>query len=140
MTTYWHGGAPNLERGAVLLPPSRTGRTFTRASQAALQRLDRISQRGDRVHITPDRGLARVYAGGWSDDGVHFGYGWLYEVAVDHESLEPDADLVSLPGVSFQVPTASVVRVAERAVRPHQRRFTEKLTEMLGQLEQAKRG
>lgn len=98
-----------------------------------------VSQRSDRVYVTPDRRLARVYAGGWSEDGVHFGYGWLYEVAAEEALLEPDADLLSLPGVSFQVPSATVVRVYERSVRPNQRRFAETLTGILEELDRAKR-
>ncbi len=112
---------------------------FTRATQAAQQQLGAISQRGDRVYVTSDRGLARVYAGGWSDDGVHFGYGWLYEVTVDEASLEPDADLLSLPGVSFQAPSATIVHVHERSVRPNQARFAETLTSLLEEHARAKR-
>lgn len=112
---------------------------FTRAVQSVQQRSGVISQRADRVYVTSDRGLARVYAGGWSEDGVRFGYGWLYEVTVDEATLEPDADLISLPGISYQAPSATVVRVFERSVRPDQRRFVQKLTGILEELERAKR-
>lgn len=89
------------------------------------------------MYITPDRNLARAYAGGWCGDGSHFGYGWLYEVHVDDELLEPDPDLLSLPGVSFQASVATIARVAERSVRPDQRRFAETFAEILDQLRQA---
>ncbi|TFF04362.1 hypothetical protein [Cellulosimicrobium funkei] len=76
-----------------------------------------IAQRDDRVYLTSDRELARAWAGLWTPDGEHFGNGSLYQVDAELAALEPDEDLLSLEGVSFQVPRAVVRVVYDAAVR-----------------------
>ncbi|TGN32999.1 hypothetical protein [Aeromicrobium chenweiae] len=77
-----------------------------------------ISQRRDRVYVTTDRELARVYAGTWRNpDTAELGRGALYRVEVK-EGLEEDEDLLSLPGLSFQAPSATVIAVYDAAVKP----------------------
>ncbi|MGO4188568.1 hypothetical protein [Pseudarthrobacter sp. TAF60_1] len=78
-----------------------------------------IAQRPDKVYLTSDVKLARVYAGMWSDPTTKTqpaGGGSVYEVEVDDGSLEPDEDLKSLSGVSFQANTAVIVRIQYKNV------------------------
>lgn len=74
-----------------------------------------IAYRPDRVYLSADRELARIWgAGYWTNADGRVGYGWLYRVEVDVGSLEPDEDLLSLPGLSFQAPSATVSSVYSR--------------------------
>lgn len=63
------------------------------------------------MYVTTDRELAAAYASLWSLDGVRQGGGALYRVTIEDADLEPDADLLSLPGVSFQARSAQVLSV-----------------------------
>ena len=105
----WHGGAPGREEGEWLFPPDETGIPVTSRDLSVDAGLDQIAHRRDRVYLTTDRGLAKAWAGIWTPDGERHGGGTLYRVEAD--LLEPDEDLLSLPGVSFQAPRARVVRV-----------------------------
>lgn len=138
-TDLWHGGAPGRRPGEALLPPSVTGlqRTSAVLSLQAGQR--QIAHRSDRVYVTTSRDLARVWAGQWSNEEGRVGYGWLYRVRADHAQLEPDDDLLSLPGLSFQTPIAYVESVYARAVAPDQAAFRSTLERVLRDLEAAKR-
>lgn len=119
MLTLWHGGAPGRAVGDYILPPSTTGLAFTRIESTVNQgATDPIAQRRDRVYLTTELDLARVFASDWTIDGSDPGYGWIYEVEVDPNELEPDADLLSLPGVSFQCGSALVTRIWQRDVKP----------------------
>ncbi|MGV2914616.1 hypothetical protein [Streptomyces alfalfae] len=101
---YFHGGAPGLRRGDLLLPPAvtGTGRTLT----ADVLDMGGVARR-DRVYVTVGREVARVYAALFVD-------GALYEV-------EPLGELVADPdcavaGVSWECPAARVVRVVDPVV------------------------
>jgi len=94
-----------------------------------------IGQRDDRVYVTSDRDLARAWAGIWTPDGVRHGGGSLYRV--EPEGLEPDDDLLSLPGLSFQAPRAQVVVVYDAHVAYHPR-FVRVLQKVLADHEVAK--
>lgn len=119
MVTLWHGGAPGRAVGDYILPPTTTGVAFTRIeSTMNAGVMDPIAQRRDRVYLTTELDLARVFASDWTQDGSESGYGWIYEVDVDESDLEPDEDLLSLPGVSFQCGSALVTRVWQREVKP----------------------
>lgn len=89
-----------------------------------------IAQRDDRVYLTSDRELARAWAGLWTPDGEHFGNGSLYQVDAELAVLEPDEDLLSLQGVSFQVPRA-VVRVVYDAAVPYSEKHLHVLETLL---------
>ena len=65
--------------------------------------------------VTTDRPLALAYASTWSPDGRRCRGGFLY--LVDSDELESDEDLLSLPGLSFQVRSARVIAVARSRVR-----------------------
>ena len=137
VVAWW---APGLEVGALLLPPSATGIGFTRLDVThQVGVTDPVAQRADRVYVTSDRQLAQVFASDWSGNGIDFGRGWLYLVSVDPDELEPDADLVSLPGVSFQCPSARIERVWQRDVKPTPKRSRQHLDELLARHSAAKR-
>lgn len=94
-----------------------------------------IAQREDRVYVTSDRNLARAWAGIWTPDGVHHGGGALYQV--EAEDLEPDEDLLSLGGLSFQVARARVLTVYDPHVA-YQAKFGRVLERVLSQHAAAK--
>lgn len=135
----WHGGAPGRKPGERLLPPAVTGLQRTSTSLSIAAGLGSIAHRNDRVYVTVDRDLARVWAGQWTNAEGRVGHGWLYRVSAKVELLEPDADLLSLPGLSFQAPEAVVDRVYERAVGPDQVKFRKTLERVLRNLERAQR-
>lgn len=125
----WHGGAPGRAKGDLVLPPVRTGLSFTRRQMAIESGQSQIGQRLDRVYVTTDRQLAEAYASLWSLDGVRSGGGSLYQVQA--ADLEPDEDLVSLPGVSFQAPRATVISVYNPYVRYDRKRSARTLARVL---------
>jgi hypothetical protein len=113
----WHGGAPGRRVGDLLLPPSQTG-VISAVLQMSLEAgMADISQRPDRVYVTTDRHLAEAWAGVWTPDGAKHGGGALYRV--EAEDLEPDEDLLSLTGVSFQTAQARVSAVYNAHVPFH---------------------
>ncbi|MCP2030350.1 hypothetical protein L1277_000414 [Okibacterium sp. HSC-33S16] len=113
----WHGGAPGLVAGDLLLPPSETMVPFTRKNDAELLGPEaKITQRADRVYVTTNRQLAQVFASNWSLDGARFGFGTLYRVTVPVEDLEQDEDLPFLPG-HFQCAFATVEKVWQLRVK-----------------------
>lgn len=113
----WHGGAPGRRVGDWLTPPSERGVASTVLAMSLEEGIGNIAQRGDRVYVTSDRELALAWAGLWTPDGRKHGNGSLYQVEVEPELLEPDEDLLSLAGLSFQVPRAQV-KAVYRAVVP----------------------
>jgi hypothetical protein len=113
----WHGGAPGRRVGDWLLPPTVTGIPSTVRQMSVEAGMPEISQREDRVYLTADRELARAWAGIWTPDGANHGGGSLYRVETD--ALEPDDDLLSLPGVSFQAERARVLAVYDAHVAYH---------------------
>jgi hypothetical protein len=135
----WHGGAPGLLEGDSLRPPAETGLAYTRVSQAVAQgTTSPISQRSDRVYVTTDLRLARVFASQYSLDGGVSGGGWIYQVAVQDSELEPDDDLLSLPGVSYQCARATITKVWQRNVRPTPGLSRQVLQEILDEWNAAK--
>lgn len=133
MTTYYfHGGTPILNKGDQILPPSLTGaRSTTLESQSELS-TDLIAQRTDKVYLTSDLELAQVYAGLWTPDGTDEpGGGSVYQVEVHDGSLEPDQDLLSSEGVSFQADSAVILSVWKRSVAYKQEKFSKKLKQVM---------
>lgn len=88
----------------------------------------------DRVYLSTDRGLARIWAGQWTDGDGRVGDGWLYRVRVDVDALEPDEDVLSLPGLSYQ----ALMAVGSSVYARHQPAFAHKLQRVLHDLEQAR--
>lgn len=132
----WHGGAPGREVGDLLEPPADTGLQYTRRHQSIEQGLRAIAQRPDRVYVTVDRHLALAYASTWTIDGVRLGGGSLY--LVESEELEPDEDLLSLPGLCFQARSARVVQVAKARVAFNRESSSRKMTEILARHERVR--
>lgn len=118
-------------------PPAESGLRYTRLHQSIEQGQREIAQRLDRVYVTTDRHLALAYASTWSPDGRRCPGGSLYLVATDE--LEPDEDLLSLPGLSFQARSARVTAVAKAKVRFDRERSLQKINEILIRHERAKR-
>ena len=103
MTRFWHGGVPNLQVGDQVLPPDLTGTQRTLSAYASPGAPH--GTRTDRVYVTDDRQIARVYAALYPD-------GALYQVAPEDDlRTDPDA-----PGRSWMCPGAVVVRVADPVV------------------------
>lgn len=103
--TYWHGGAPGLREGGHILPRSVTG-----TSSYADIEPDYVAA-ADRVHITIDKAYAAFHASAYIlPGGSDPGGGTLYAVAPEGR-LEADPD--DRPGLSFTVPRARIVRVAQ---------------------------
>lgn len=130
-TDLWHGGAPGRKPGDLLLPPTETGLLCTNGVLSAEAGLAEISYRTDRVYLASSRELARVWAGQWTNPEGRVGYGWLYRVSVETAVLEPDDDLQSLPGVSYQAVSARVESIYEKAVAPDQPAFRRALEQSL---------
>lgn len=134
----WHGGAPSRHPGDQLLPPAVTGLRRTSSQLSLRAGLRDIAYRADRVYLSADRELARIWAGQWISGDGRVGYGWLYRVEADVDLLEPDEDLLSLPGLSYQIPRATVSSVYTRAVAPNQPVFARTLQRVLNDLKQAR--
>lgn len=103
--------------------------------------LGQIAQRTDKVYVTSDVKLARVYAGMWTNPTAKVpraGGGSVYQVEIEDGSLEPDEDLLSLPGVSFQAKSAAIVGVQYKSVPHNKGQFAKKLAEVLHQHSRAK--
>jgi hypothetical protein len=107
-TRYYHGGAPGLRLGALLLPPCKTGAR----SLAAIAREHRRDLRGKSIaHMREDR----VYFGSKLEIAVLYAAlhpsprgGWVYEVAPE-DPIEPDPDYRG--DGSFQAPAAVIVKI-----------------------------
>ncbi|NJP27068.1 hypothetical protein FLW53_23290 [Microbispora sp. SCL1-1] len=118
----WHGGAPGLQPGDLLLPPAQTGIATSSDILIALTGFDPHDNgvetdrmRTDRVYLTRDRELARAYAACWTakaEHGLQVGRGALY-VARPIGEVWPDPDL---PDVSVECERAEVIAVYDAAV------------------------
>lgn len=106
--TYWHGGYPGLEVGAMLLPPSRNA--IADALRPVPDRERRVwSGSRSKVYVTTERPLAEAYAIQMTDSGLSVG--WLYRVAPSGR-VEHDDDFP--PGVSMTANSARVLEIVER--------------------------
>lgn len=106
---YYHGGLKGLDkrRPAVLRPPAETGYEHHLGAVSGVEHPD---HRTDRVYLTTDPDIAKMYALVAHPDG-----GSVYEV-VPVGDIEHDPDWKGDPGVSVQVPLARIRRVRERRV------------------------
>ncbi len=138
----FHGGTPGLREGESILPPSLTGVRSATLESTLKNGLAQIAQRLDMVYMTSDVNLARVYAGMWTAPGSitsRAGGGWIYQVEARDGALEPDQDLLSLSGVSFQADAAVITGIHDKNVPYDQERFRKKLASILRDHERAKR-
>lgn len=130
----WHGGVPGLRKGDPLLPPTQTG-AFCKATISVEEGMTHIAQRPDLVYATTDREFARAWAGLHTTDGHTYPGGALYRVEL--ADPEPDADLLSLPGVSFQAASGLILAVYDSFV-PYSPKHVEQLQRLLAAHEAAK--
>jgi hypothetical protein len=106
---FYHGGVRRLHRGGLILPSSRTG-AFSTADYGAAD----VCRR-DRVYVCTDLQAARAYAAMYAKGPGDIGRGDVYEVE-PLGTLAPDPDCY-VPGLSWEVPMARVLRVVERWVQ-----------------------
>lgn len=111
---YFHGGVSGLYPGDRLLPPSQTGARASRDFLPEAMREMAAHVRTDRVFLTTELELARMYAG-LHPDGDRRRGGDLYRV-VPEGPVEPDPDWDGEPGVSVQVASARVVGIVKTGV------------------------
>lgn len=107
MSRYFHGGAPGLKPGDLILPPDTTGTNHRLSAIAAEHDGPTYSTRTDIVYVTTGRDVARAFAAFYPD-------GALYRVE-PHGQLEPDPDC-DLPGLSWQCPSARIAAVVDPVV------------------------
>lgn len=99
--------------------------------------LGAIAHRRDRPYVTSSRDLAEAWAGMVADPRCRTrGRGVLYRIETDQ--LESDADLLSLPELSFQTPYATVLE-SVRVVPHDPARIAAVLKRVIAELEQAQR-
>ncbi|TSE15805.1 hypothetical protein B1A87_007740 [Arthrobacter sp. KBS0703] len=83
-----------------------------------------LDQRPDKVYLTADPSIARVYAAVWKNPLTNAqGGGAVYEVDVTDGSLEVDPDMASYN--CWQADSAVIERVHEASV-PHDQEMIEK--------------
>lgn len=105
---YFHGGAPGLRVGEILVPASQLGLSY---QYLALQH----TYDPDWVYVTTDEGVAAAYASRHVTGAGQTVPGDLYEVQPLDELLgDPDYDL--FPRVFFRCRRARIVRQVEAAV------------------------
>ena len=112
----WHGGASFRKPGELLLPPSVTGFLATSGAISRAEGHSAITYREDRVYVTSDRDAGMAFAAYWTRRSPKQP-GSLYEIQVEDDLLETDTDLISSPGLAFQVPAARVVAIEARWVK-----------------------
>ncbi|CAN7241386.1 hypothetical protein LJR078_001032 [Arthrobacter sp. LjRoot78] len=135
---YFHGGAPGLLEGGVILPPPVTGARSTTLESQVASGANKIAQRPDKVYLTTDVELARVYAELWTADETDVpGGGSVYQVVVEDGSMEPDQDLLSSEGLAFQSNSAVIQRIHDKKVVPNPKKISKKLSKVMRQHEKA---
>lgn len=126
----WHGGAPGLVPGDLILPPSVTGAESMR-QQSIDAGFRRVVTAPDLVYVTTERELARAIAAHWAKRRESRGRGWLYRVSIDDLDLEPDDDLPGGPFISFQAARVRVAAVLDRGVDPDSPRHVRELQKFI---------
>lgn len=111
---YFHGGVAGLYPGDRILPPATTGRRASRSFLPDDLRGDADHVREDRVYLTTDVEIARMYAG-LHPDGTRKRGGDLYRVTPEGP-VEPDPDWLGGPGMSVQAVAAWVLGIVKTGV------------------------
>lgn len=130
----WHGGAPDLRPGDLILPPASTGAESMRQESIDAE-FRRVVTAPDLVYVTTERELARAIAAHWAKRRNSQGRGWLYRVSLDDVDLAPDDDLPCGPFISFQAARVRVAAVFDRGVdpdNPRHMRELEKFVRLIG--------
>jgi len=99
---YWHGGAPGLNPGDLILPPSVT-RTRHTLSAYEGKETSRAGYQPTRVYLTSEYATAEVFAAMYPNGG------WVYRVEPEGQ-LEQDPDVVE-GGESWVCERARIVAV-----------------------------
>lgn len=136
----FHGGVPGLAEGESIVPPSITNVTSTTLQSSIEEGMTEIAQRPDKVYMTSRVNLARGYASVWvNPDTESQGGGWVYEVEVTDGTMEPDQDLLSSDGISFQADSAVIVRIHDRGVAYNAKRYGKEFRQVMNAHEAAKK-
>lgn len=116
----------------AILPPTITRSTSTTLQSSLEEGLTEIAQRADKVYMTSRVNLARGYASAWvnPDTGIEGG-GWVYEVEVEDGTMEPDRDLLSSDGISFQADSAVIIRIQDKGVPSNPKRYGKEFRQVL---------
>lgn len=122
----WHGGAPALRVGDLILPPAVTGVQSMRSSLVQ-GGLGRVTTREDHVYVTTERSLARAVAAYWNKRAPGNGRGWVYRVELDAHDVALDEDLPRGPFISFQLPSVRIAAIADAGVDPNNPRHFREL-------------
>lgn len=99
---YWHGGAPGLQVGDYILPPSVTRTRYTLSAYVGEEE-SRAGYQPTRVYLTSEREVAEVFAAMYPNGG------WVYRVEPEGQ-LEQDPD-VAERGMSWVCERARIVAV-----------------------------
>jgi hypothetical protein len=111
---YFHGGVSGLYPGDRILPPSVTGVPSSQDFVHGMEEQAAKVVRRDRVYLTTDVEVARMWAG-LHPDGNHKRGGDVYRVVPDGD-LEPDLDYQGGDGASVQAASALVVGIVKTGV------------------------
>jgi hypothetical protein len=117
MTIYYHGGMLGLRVGQHILPPAETGSwTVADLRDAPAEMRDQLAavHRRDRVYLTTDVAVARLWAGLHPTGGPKRG-GDVYRVEPEGD-IEPDPDYLGDDGASVQAPSALIVGIVATGV------------------------
>jgi hypothetical protein len=101
---YWHGGAPGLNPGDLILPPSVT-RTRNTLSAYVGEEASRAGYQPTRVYLASEYEVAEVFAAMYPNGG------WVYRVQPEGQ-LEQDPDVVE-QGMSWACERARIVAVVQ---------------------------
>lgn len=126
----FHGGAPDLRVGDMVLPPKVTGVQSMRLFLEGAG-LGTVTTSESLVYVSLRRPLAAAAAAYWPKRDAGNGRGWLYRLELMDADLEPDADFPRGPFVNFQVASARVAAVLDRGVDPEDRRHVRELQSFL---------
>lgn len=115
---YYHGGFPGLRVGRHIEPPVTTGvKSLSDLETAPDDLRERVAavHRKDRVYLTTDLDVARMFAGLAPYGCCHRG-GDVYEVA-PVGAVEHDPDWMAEPGQSVAAARGRITAVIARGVR-----------------------
>lgn len=120
---WWHGGAPGLRAGDLLLPPCETGvitrvQILEEAGIISPDYMESDRNRLDRVYLTHNKELAKAYAYSWGWETL--GRGALY-VARPIGPYQADPDLLEH---SIECERAEIITVYDPAVQMSHARYT----------------
>lgn len=111
---YFHGGISGLYSGDRILPPSVTGLPSSADFAHGMEELAAKVVRRDRVYLTTNVEVARMWAG-LHPDGDRKRGGDVYRVIPDGD-VEPDLDYTGDDGMSVQAASALIVGIVKTGI------------------------